>query len=1111
MAARTDLLRPYLSLLGGFALVAGAEEIPLGASKNYALLAFLTVDGRARYTRAYLADLLWPNVSHRRARHSLSQALYSIGQVLGSPLWKLTQGTVSVERDRLDVDAVHLRERLQVGDYLGAASLYQGSFLDGLDIVDAVNFQQWRDARAAELEAHGLRALRGCLTGLETAGRWAEISRFTAQILAIDSYDLTAHTVRIKSLLMLGQREQAAFELERFVQEWEVNIGEPPGDEIARLRSLIQEGWEAPARFISGRSEPERPFVGRGDQLRELRAAWTDAKDGSGRALFVLGAPGVGKSRLCRQFMHFVCASGARVVAGRCHAAEVRSPYSGLAELLTDAVQPQDLRDLEPVWRHTLCYVFPEFGEEIEGGPAMAPDDGSRRRIFEAVARCFRAMSQSGPLVVFLDDVHWADESTLATLQYAARRLAKDPIIFLIAGRIGYTAGSDSQRGRSLSSGEYIGEPWRALRLDELQPDHALSLVASAFESCSDVDWAQASPLILEYGGGNPYCLLHLANAYAAGKFHPPDGNREVNSHLQASPPPEVERFLTSQFETLSRSGLRVLGALAVLQRPAPLRDLAATSGLSELDAADALVELSQRSWILTADPEIEFSHGLVRDVAYRHLQPSTRRALHLSAGRTLSRHSHPRPSVLARHFDLAGEAFLGRIWAMRAAKESISVTALEDAEYFLRVAASNTPGLFRGIVAEKRLAQFLIMRRKWEEAHALWKHLKQWAESHGAHRLETIASAHTIMHEVRCGGLDAALAFDRLDELLGLCDPNADAAIESVWDAMADAAEILGSSEKALSVARRMIAQANHAPARPSAIRLRVVGLAFELLFGDFNHAFNEFSILLEEAAKNERPLRDQLMIRMRYGYALLLSGNAVSAIEEIAAVDRTMEEKGMSTPSIKNNLGVACMEVGMYARAYSAFAEAQAALELEPDAATEVYVLCNLCELYFVQGYFAEAAGFAERVLDVARGAGSRWSLCQAWAFLGLIALAQGRFADAREQYIHLRTAYHDGILGHPHVVIFLARMEMLGGDIASGRQRLTGATERRIEYGASPYGRLRLELEHARTFLEDDGEHAAVLARGIRRRAMECSARPIVEEVDILLERIAAREAM
>jgi predicted ATPase len=167
-----------------------------------------------------------------------------------------------------------------------------------------------------------------------------------------------------------------------------------------------------------------------------LRSALEEALSGQGRLVVVAGEPGIGKTRTAQELTIYAQTRGAQVLWGRCYEGEGAPPYWPWAQPLKtylERTSPQELRaDLGP-GAADIGEMLPELREklpDLESPPALEPEQ-ARFRLFNSVTTFLKKASQRKPLVLVLDDLHWADRSSLLLLQFLSQQVGDSPLLVL--------------------------------------------------------------------------------------------------------------------------------------------------------------------------------------------------------------------------------------------------------------------------------------------------------------------------------------------------------------------------------------------------------------------------------------------------------------------------------------------------------------------------------------------------------------------------------------------------------------------------------------------------------------------------------------------------------
>jgi DNA-binding CsgD family transcriptional regulator/tetratricopeptide (TPR) repeat protein len=407
------------------------------------------------------------------------------------------------------------------------------------------------------------------------------------------------------------------------------------------------------------------PLVGRDQDLAALLTGQRQAADGTARTLVLTGEAGVGKTRLINEFID---ASDGVVLAGGCIPVVGEAlPFAPLTQALRDFRRrstdpapkiPPDLMRLLP----------PDPSQSVEPSASPASDTpastSAQVRLFESLLGFLSGLSASGPVTVVIEDLHWADRSTLDLVGFLARNLRTERVLLVLTLRSD-DVGPDTPFRLWLAELERLPTTTK-LELERLGRDdtaHLLSGLLGSIAPSSLVDQVQ------QRSAGNPLFAEHLL---------------AWSNDAQGSVPETLRELLGSRVALLAEPTRRVLRVASVLGRVVSLELLAETADQSEAAAEEALRPAVERYVVEPrADGDYGFRHPLFREVVYAELLPGERRRLHAAAANALTAASDGSFSVageVARHWQAAGDvprAFRSAVAAGLAAAE---VYALADA-----------------------------------------------------------------------------------------------------------------------------------------------------------------------------------------------------------------------------------------------------------------------------------------------------------------------------------------------------------------------------------------------------------------------------------------------
>ena len=426
-------------------------------------------------------------------------------------------------------------------------------------------------------------------------------------------------------------------------------------------------------------------FVGRDAELGEMRGELEQALSGQGRLLLVSGDPGIGKTRTAEQLATYARVRGARVYWGRCHEAEGQPPYWPWAEALRSYVLDADPVGLR--WElgsraADVAQIVPELGERLGdlGEPPDMDTEQARFRLFDSFAGFLAGASGARPLVIGLDDLHWADEPSLLLLRFVARRLAGSSLLLIGTYR-------DVELGRHHPLADTLGDlagvdGVRRVALRGLDPGG----IAEYIELTAGVDRppADLAEAIHEQTGGNPFFIGEVVRLLAAeGRLGEDEARRQV------AIPQGVREVVGRRLDRLSENANEVLRIAAVCGREFLAEVLARVCELDRGQIEAALAEAVQDRLVeesATEPGRYAFAHALVRETLQVEVGPARRVPLHLEIGEALEqayagdldRHL----GELAYHFLEAaplGEVERAVDYATRAAARARGRLAYED------------------------------------------------------------------------------------------------------------------------------------------------------------------------------------------------------------------------------------------------------------------------------------------------------------------------------------------------------------------------------------------------------------------------------------------------
>jgi DNA-binding NarL/FixJ family response regulator/tetratricopeptide (TPR) repeat protein len=418
--------------------------------------------------------------------------------------------------------------------------------------------------------------------------------------------------------------------------------------------------------------------VGREAPLRQLveRLEW--AASGRGTVLLLGGNAGVGKSRTVRELKREATMRGVRIIEGRCSGAESSVPYAPLMDALRFRISRGEgaavAKMLGPL-RELLEPLFPQ----LKGGPRS--DAHRTPEPFELIYGTFARLVAEDPMLLILEDIHWADQTTLELLHQLTHRAASLKILVVATYRSDELHSSHPLR-RLL--GTLARE--RSADLMELEP---LSRAETAdMLRCilgTDPDPSLESA-IWRRSEGNPFFIEELLSAFTRDDATALNGDARARERTRL--PATVSEAILARVHTLSPTALETLSAAAVIGRTVSFDDLREVLGVDEESLVQVLEELVAHQLLkeetTSEDESYAFPHALMQEALYEAVISRRRRLLHRKAAAALERKPSGRIPTrldqLAYHFRLGGETERACEYSRLAGDEAVRLRAWDDA-----------------------------------------------------------------------------------------------------------------------------------------------------------------------------------------------------------------------------------------------------------------------------------------------------------------------------------------------------------------------------------------------------------------------------------------------
>jgi class 3 adenylate cyclase len=493
-----------------------------------------------------------------------------------------------------------------------------------------------------------------------------------------------------RELTVMGDTVNVAARLQGAAPPEGVVLGEQTHAACARsvacepMEPILAKGKESPLRAWLARGATAPPagrplsrarFVGRDGELELLMGMWArSCSEKHPRLVTLVGLPGIGKTRLAREFAQRVEQTGGRTLRGRPLPYGEPAAYWALGQLIREAcgILATDSAELavQKLGERTTSLLAGSEAHDTATHLAILAslaDDSvaERQALFASAQRFLEALAREQPTLVVLEDLQWADDSLLELLEALSVRMTGAPLLLLAIARPEFLDARPS----------WARVPTNVMWLQALTPDSTRELVVRLLGDAAAKD--TVVPRVEEAAGGNPLFIEELAawlseGGGASGDGLPSTVKMIIAARLDQLPVPERQVILDASvvgdfFWQGSLEALRPGAALAQRMQELERRDLIRRSPTSRI----------------RGDQELAFKHGLIREVAYATLPKRVREQRHGVVARFLEQAAgNPATyaSILAHHWREAGDAGRASEYLLIAAQQAGRGWAYEEA-----------------------------------------------------------------------------------------------------------------------------------------------------------------------------------------------------------------------------------------------------------------------------------------------------------------------------------------------------------------------------------------------------------------------------------------------
>jgi DNA-binding SARP family transcriptional activator len=714
--ARNPLLRSTemgthlrIHLLGDLEVWRDDQVVPTDAwpsRKVRQLLGILVTHRHRTVSSDELIDWLWPDLGLESARNSLWVAVSHLRRALepgdvrrGRSTFVLTEPPGyrfdAAGQCQIDVDA--FLDQVRAGQeqqrrgewtaaldaYLAAHALYKGDYLA------QDRYEDWAIPTRERLREVFLESKGNLAVCHLTLGRYHKALDQARQVLDDDPCRESAWRLVMETCYRQGERDRAlrAFERCRAILAEELGV-DPLPETLALRERILQTPPTLPRRpsaTLPAALALRLPFVGREQEWTQLSRVLQQALNGRGQVVLVAGEPGIGKTRLLEELASLATARGARVLMGCCYEMEQNMAYAPFVEALKPLLTAMSARPppCPPAQLAAVAELMPELRRMWPDLPPYQrlPPDAERTRLLASLAQVIRLCTQDEPLVLLLDDLHWADPSSLQLIHHLARQGEEQPL--LLAGAYCPTHLVADQ---ALAAGQALAplrqQLARQKRLVELsltafrQDDVVLLLRILGASNSGD---ALARRLYRETEG-HPFFLAEVLRTLAQEGLDLATVAKGTGIDERWLLSSDVRAVVLGRLDRLIADDRELLDHASVVGREFAPSLLAHFLDRPERTLAEQAEQLCARGFLRPRQPDrYEFGHGLMRRVTYEALSEPRRRLLHRQLAHTLLALGAAAGTV-ATHYAAGDQPWLALEHSLDAAEGAARVAAYDEA-----------------------------------------------------------------------------------------------------------------------------------------------------------------------------------------------------------------------------------------------------------------------------------------------------------------------------------------------------------------------------------------------------------------------------------------------
>lgn len=687
--------------LGAAEIVIGKKRITPKSEVMFALAVYLCLRAGERVPRDPVAEMFWPKSDPEKAKHSLRQMLY-----------RMRQAGFQTDESR---DALYLAKSFVDADVWSFLSAHENEalplvppaeepvFLGYLskDLPEGV--RDWFDVMRARVASHARAGAAARMKSAKREGRWRHMQQWAELILKSDPFNTHAITARSEAHAILGSKTLAL----SLVEDFERDAGDAAESPTFSASKLKQRIFEMPPEW-GRRSGKDTALVGRQFVMSQLSDYLDGASHGRGAAIALVGAGGIGKTRLAQEAQAVATLQGFRCVSLRADGAQGHRPLA-LTVHLAEALRTLPGANRSPALSIPILNRLTQQTDDPTAALADGHGDIPAAQIQWALAAVAAAVTAEQKLFLVLEDAHHIDAESWTSLATLLENASTHSLLLVVTGRsLPHLASKQQSLVR--------------ITVPPLAPEDSL-LLAEQLATQSQLR-SHVRPLkqIALASGGNPLFIRELVS--------------HVPAHRNEKLPPSLQHVIDRRLGTLPPSHIRILRIVSLFGELSTLARVQSVASMPAMELSNALDDLERDGIVSLTSAGIVMVHECWRTAIVDSTSSTSRASLGLECAQALEK-------------DTQSHDQLDRLWL--AAELFARANDLQSAR--TQLIAAGRVLLARGIAsqASEAFSRALSLKPSSEETVVIMERIA-WSECQAGHAVASISAAReglSLLHTV--------------------------------------------------------------------------------------------------------------------------------------------------------------------------------------------------------------------------------------------------------------------------------------------------------------------------------------------------------------------------